>query len=72
MEVGGGIIWVSAVVTVVLMNRERKEERGSMPLRMGKIIRTDLHLAKTSVVLPILVQGYCLHQVAESHAKGWD
>lgn len=36
MEVGEELIWVNAVVTVVLMNREGKEERWTMPSWMGK------------------------------------
>lgn len=39
MEVGWGLIWVNAVVTVVLMNGERKEERWTMPSWMGKTHR---------------------------------
>lgn len=44
---------MNAVVTAVLMNRERKEERWTIPSWMGKPTRPDLHLAKTSMALLI-------------------
>ena len=64
MEVGGGLIWVNAVVSVVLMNKERKEERWTMPSWMGKTHQArptpcqDLHCsADFGIRLPIAPSG---------------
>lgn len=68
MEVGGGYVWVSAVVTA----NEQREERGALDHAFMDGENPSGQTFACQDLHHFTDFGIRLHQVPESHTRGWD